>query len=74
MSVVPAAKSNLEDRILGEVKMNCFIALLGRGTQWICPLKIVCLNQGGLAEEFYSNGSRVGLLRRIGVCAGPAPL
>ena len=30
MSVVPAAKSNLEDRILGEVKMNCFIAVLGK--------------------------------------------
>ena len=30
MSVVPAAKSNLEDRILGELKMNHFIALLGK--------------------------------------------
>ena len=30
MSVVPAAKSNLEDRVLGEVKRNHFIALLGK--------------------------------------------
>ena len=30
MSVVSAAESNLEDRILGEVKINSFIALLGK--------------------------------------------
>ena len=31
----------------------------------------MCPNPGGFGEEFYSNGSRAGLLVRIRVCARP---
>ena len=69
------AKSNLGDRVLGEVEKNSFIALPGKGgNSRLMPLKIACPNPGGFGENFYSNGSRAGLLIRIRVCAGPALL
>ena len=68
-----SAASNLGDRVLGEVEKNSFIALLGTGRHSrLMPLKTVCPNPGGFGEEVYNNGSRVGLLLRIRVCAGPA--
>ena len=55
---------------MGEVEKNSFIALPGRGGHsGLMPLKTVYPNLGGYGEEFYSNGSRVGLLIRIRVCA-----
>ena len=65
------AKSNLRDRVLGEVEKHGFIALPGKGGHsGLMPLKIVHPNPGGFDEELYSNSSRVGLLARLG-CAGP---
>ena len=59
---------------MGEVEKNSFIALPGRG---LMPSKIVCSNLGGWAgfgEEFYSNGSRPGLLIKIRVSTEPVLL
>ena len=40
-----------------------------------CPSKTVCLSLQGFGEEFYSHGSRVGLMIRISVCfRGHIPL
>ena len=65
------ARSNLGDRVLGKVEKNSFIALLGKGEHSrLLPLKTMCTNQGGFAEEFYGNGSRVGLLIRLGCMQG----
>ena len=36
-------------------------------TEGSCSLKMMCPNPGGFDEELYSNGSRVGLLKRL-VC------
>ena len=67
--------SNLGDRVLGEVEKNSFIALPGKGGHsGLVPSKTVCLNPRGFGEEFYSSGSRVGLLIRVRVRAGPALL
>ena len=61
-----SAKSNLGDRVLGEVEKNSFIALPGKGGHSrLLPQNTVCPNLGGLDEEFYSSGSRVGLLIRL---------
>ena len=60
------AKSNLGDRVWGEVEKNSFIALPGIGRHsGLVPLKTVCSNPGGFGEEFYSNCSRLGLLIRL---------
>ena len=68
-------KSNLRDRILGEVEKNSIIALPGKGGHsGLVPWKTVCPNPGGFGEEFYSSGWRMELLIRIKVCAGPALL
>ena len=82
-----SAESNLRDRALGEAEKNSFIALPGKaGHIRFVPLKTVWPNWAGgrgggrggggagvgFGEEFSSNGSRAGLLIRIGVCAGPA--
>ena len=56
---------------LGDIKKNSFIALPGKGqhrglmllTNFVSPL-------GRIGEEFYSNGSRVGLLLRLGCVQG----
>ena len=69
------AESNLRDRVWDEVGKNSFIALPGKGGHsGLVPLKTVCPNPGGFGEEFYSKGSRAGLLIRIRVCARPALL
>ena len=62
---------------MGEVEKNSFIALPGKGGhKGLMPSKTVCPNPGcgggALGEEFYSSGSRVGLLIMIRVCARPA--
>ena len=59
-----------EIRVLGEVEEKSFIVLLGKGGHsGILSLKTVCPNPGGFGE-FYSNGSRVGLLIRLGCVQG----
>ena len=58
---------------MGEVEKNSFIALTGKGGHSrLVPSKTVCPNLGGFGEEFYSNGSRAGLLVRLRVRAGLA--
>ena len=71
-----STKSNLRDRVLGEVEKNSFVALPGKGRHSrLLPQNIMCPYMGGFGEEFYSNSSRVGLLiRGVCVCAGPARL
>ena len=57
------AELNLGNRVLGEAEMNNIIVLPGKGGHsGLMPLKTLCPNQGEFGEEFYSNGSRVGLL------------
>ena len=61
------AESNLGDRVLDEVEKNSFIALPGKGGhRGLVPLKNCVPNPGGFGEEFYSSGSRAGLLIRLG--------
>ena len=61
------AESNLGDRVLGEVEENSFIALSGKGGhRGSCSEKSMYPNPGGFDEEFYSSGSKVGLLIRLG--------
>ena len=72
------AKSNLRNRVSGEVEKNSFIALPGKGGHsGLVPSKN-CVSQpggwGGFGKEFYSNSSRAGLLIRVRVCEGPALL
>ena len=69
-----SAESNLRDRVWGEVEKNSFIALPGKeGHSRLLPLKTVCPHPGGFVEEFYSDGSRVGLLIRLGCVQGWHP-
>ena len=61
-----STKSNLGDRALGEVEKNSIIALPGKGGHSrLLPSKTMCPNLAGFDEEFYSNGSRVGLLIKL---------
>ena len=65
------AKSNLRDRVLGEVEKNSFIALSGKGGHSrLLPSKTMCSNPGEFDKEFYGNGSRVELLIRLGCVQG----
>ena len=65
------AKLNLRDRVLGRVGKNSFIALPGKGGHsGLVPLKTACPIPGGFGEEFYSSGTRVGLLIRLGCVQG----
>ena len=65
------AESNLGDRVLGEVEKNSFIALPGKdGYSRLLPSKTMCRNPAEFGEEFYGNGSRVGLLIRLGCVQG----
>ena len=74
-SLRAGAKSNIWDRDLGEVEKNSFIALPSKGGHsGLVPWKTVCPNLGGFGEEFYSNGSRAGLLTRLHVCRACTPL
>ena len=60
---------------MGEVEKQSFIALPGKGGHTgFVPSQVVYPSLGGVGEEFYSDGSRVGLLIRIRVCEGPALL
>ena len=46
------AKSNLRDKVLGEVEKNSFIALSGKERHSeLLSLKTVHLNHGGFGEE-----------------------
>ena len=59
------AESKLGDKVLDEVEKNIFIALPGKGgPSGILPSKTVCPNTEGFGKEFYSHGSRAGLLIR----------
>ena len=59
--------NQISDRVLGEVEKDSFVVLPGkRGHSRLLPSKTVCPNPGGFGEEFYSNGSKVGLLIRLG--------
>ena len=62
------AELNLGDRVLGEVEKNSFIALPGKGGHSRLLPQNLCVfpSVGGLGEAFDSNGSRVGLLIRLG--------
>ena len=61
-----SAESNLRDRVLREAETNSCIALPGKGGHsGILPSKR-CPNPGELDGEFYSNGSMVRLLIRLG--------
>ena len=63
------AEWNLDDRVLGKVENNSFIALPGKGGHSaLIPLKTVSPSLEGFCEEFYSDGSREGLLVRNRVC------
>ena len=70
-----STKWKLGDRVLGEAEKNNFIALPGKGGH--CRLlpqkkkKSVFWNPGGFGEDFYSNGSRMRVLKRIGLCKEP---
>ena len=60
-----------QSRVLGEVEKNSFSALPGKGGHsGPLPSKTVCPNLGGFGEEFYSIGSRAGLLIRLGCVQG----
>ena len=53
-SLCTSAKSNLRDRVLGEVEKNSFIALPGKGGHsGLIPWKL-CPAPGNDSEEFYS--------------------
>ena len=54
------AKSNLRDRVLGEIEKNSFIALSGKEGRKLC----VSIMED-LVRSCYSNDGRIGLLRRI---------
>ena len=56
------AELNLRDRVLVKTEKNNFVALPGKGGHSrLVPLKTVS-QLGGFGEEFYSTGSRMGLL------------
>ena len=69
-----SADLNLGDRVLGEVEKNTFIALPGKGEHRDSCHSKLCPNQGGGGGAGGWEGSRVGLLIRMQVCAGPASL
>ena len=58
---------------MGEVEKNSFIALPGKeghSELELLPSKTVLPRAGEFGEEFYSNGSRAGLLLRLGCVQG----
>ena len=54
------AKSNLRDRVLGEIEKNSFIALSGKEGRKLCVSTME-----DSVRSCYSNDRRIGLLRRI---------
>ena len=67
------AELNLGNRVLGEIEKS-FISLPGKGGHSGLMLSKLCPNLERFGEEFYSNGSRMRLLIRIRVYAGPVAL
>ena len=68
-SLCTGAESNL--RVLGEVEKSSFIAWPTKvGQSRLLPWKTMCSNLVGFDKDFYSNGSRVGLLIRLGYVLG----
>ena len=67
------AELNLGNRVLGEIEKS-FISLPGKGGHSGLMLSKLCPNLERFGEEFYSNGSRLRLLIRIRVYAGPVAL
>ena len=69
--ICTGAEPNLRDRVLDEIEKKNFIALPDKGGHSrLLPSKTMCPNPGGFDEEFYSSGSRVGLLIRLGCVQG----
>ena len=65
------ARTNLRDRVLGEVEEDNFIALPGKGGySRLLPQKTMCPKPGGFDEKFYSNSSGGRLLTRLGCVKG----
>ena len=61
----------LKRRVLGRVEKNSFIAFQAKGdTAGSCPSKALCPHLRGFSEESYSNGSGLGLLKRLGSVQG----
>ena len=67
-------ESNLRDKSFGWSGKELYSFARQRGTQQTPALKTVCPKLEGFGEEFYSNGSRVGLLIRVRMSAEPIPL
>ena len=67
------AELNLGNRVLGEIEKS-FISLPGKGGHSGLMLSKLCPNLERFGEEFYRNGSRMRLLIRIRVYAGPVAL
>ena len=61
-------------RLLLLLFIYLFFALPGKEGHRGLMVHKLCSNLGEFREESYSNGSRVELLTRIRVCAGPALL
>ena len=69
------ARSNLRDRVLGEVEKNSFLLCQEKGDRMgLCLSKTVCSNLEGFSEEFYSKEFKGRVTDKIRVCAGPALL
>ena len=75
-SLYTSAKSNLKDRVLGEVEKDSFITLPGKGgCSRLLTWKTMCPNPRGFDEVFYNSGSRVGSLTiLVCVCRACTPL
>ena len=65
----PGAELNLRERVSSEEETSGT-----GGHSRLLPPKTVCPNLGGSGEEFYSNGSIVGLLIRLECVQGLHPL
>ena len=68
------AELNLGDRVVGEVleRIALLLCQAKGGIAGSCLKNCVSQPGGGFGEEFYSSGSRAGLLIMIRVCAGLA--
>ena len=73
-SLCALVPNQISEIVVGEVEKNSFIALPGKGGHSGCVPSKLCVPTWRGGSEFCSNGSRVELLIRIRVCAGPALL